>query len=148
MISGKWTKMIYLGCSGWFYNPWIGRFYPEGINKGKWLEFYSQHFNTVEVNSTFYGFPKESMVKGWYKRAPQGFVFTLKANKQITRVNKLKNINKLLHSFYSLADLLEEKLGCILFQTPPSLYKDVALLKDFISQLDKKKNVIEFRHKS
>jgi len=140
--------MIYLGCSGWFYNHWIGRFYPEDLHKGKWLEFYSRYFNTVEVNSTFYHFPSKRLLLGWYKRTPKDFVFTLKANRGITHETPFAD-PKLIKSFYILSDVLKEKLGCILFQFPPSKRFDPKLLKSFLDKLSKeKKNVIEFRHKS
>lgn len=138
-----------LGTSGWYYDQWIGRFYPEGIEKREWLKFYSKCFNTVEINSTFYRFPFENMLKGWYNKSPDNFVFTLKANRLITHVKKLKDIDSLLVSFYELADLLKEKSGPILFQFPPSLKKNTGLLSDFLKKLEKnRENVIEFRHVS
>lgn len=143
--------MIYLGCSGWSYNHWVGKFYRKSLRRSKWLEFYAQHFNTVEVNSTFYKLPSKSMFKSWFKRAPPNFIFTLKANRQLTHEGALDDPKKkrLIAYFYSLADNLGEKLGCILFQFPPSAKKDVKVLRGFINNLDEaRKNVIEFRHKS
>lgn len=140
--------MIYLGCSGWFYNHWIGRFYPEDLHRSKWLEFYCRHFNTVEVNSTFYHFPSKKLIVSWYKRTPPGFIFTLKANRGITHESSFAD-PELIKSFYILSDMLKEKLGCILFQFPPFKRFDLNLLKSFLDKLDiEKKNVIEFRHKS
>ena len=141
--------MNYLGCSGWYYNHWIGKFYPEDLYKIKWLEFYGQRFNTVEVNSTFYNLPKETVVKSWYKRAPDGFKFTLKANRLITHEKKFKGTQELLDGFYSLASLLDEKLGCILFQIHPTLDRNMELLDGIVNQLDENfRNVLEFRHPS
>lgn len=139
----------YLGCSGWSYNHWIDIFYPSNLERREWLIFYSKHFNSVEVNATFYRFPFTNVVKGWYNKTPRDFNLTLKANRQITHVKKLKNVDSLLESFYKYADLLKEKLGCILFQVHPFLKKNVKLLEDFVNKLDKtKKNVIEFRNTS
>ncbi len=140
---------IFIGCSGWFYWHWVGKFYPEELKPYRWLEYYAKRFNTVEVNATFYRIPKESMLKGWLKRTPDGFKFSLKANRRITHDKKLRGIKRDLKVFYSLANMLGEKLGCILFQFPPSIKFNKKLLKDFVEALDKNfRNVIEFRHKS
>jgi uncharacterized protein YecE (DUF72 family) len=91
------------------------------------------------------------MLKGWYNRTPKDFLFTLKANRLITHVKKLKGTEELVNSFYSLAELLGEKLACILFQMPPSLRKeqDMKTLEEFLKTLSPDhNNVIEFRHKS
>lgn len=138
----------YLGCSGWYYWHWRDSFY-EGIGKSKWFDHYASTFNTVELNSTFYRFPKESTVKGWYRKAPKDFVYTLKANRAITHTKKFKGTKRLVKDFYKVADVLEEKLGCILFQLPPSVHYKEKKLMEILDQLDKeKKNAIEFRHSS
>ncbi len=142
---------FYVGCSGWSYQDWVGKFYPADLKPGEWLAYYAQHLNAVEVNMTFYRFPFKNMVKGWHNRTPKDFLFTLKANRLITHVKKLKDTDELLASFYSLADLLREKLACILFQMPPSLTKEkhMKTLEKFLKTLSPDhKNVIEFRHKS
>jgi uncharacterized protein YecE (DUF72 family) len=129
----------------------VGKFYPAGLKSGEWLAYYAKHFNTVEVNMSFYRFPFKNMLKGWYNRTPKNFRFTLKANRLITHVKRLKGTEKLLASFYALADLLEEKLACILFQMPPSLRKDkdMKTLESFLKSLSPDhNNVIEFRHGS
>jgi uncharacterized protein YecE (DUF72 family) len=139
----------YLGCSGWYYNDWKGRFYPEKLSKSKWLEYYSKHFNTVEINNTFYRFPTEKTVKGWYKRTPDEFKITLKANQLITHRRRFKYTQNIINRFYRLAESLEDKLSCILFQIPPQKSKDIDFLKNALSQLDSSKNnIIEFRHPS
>lgn len=142
-------KVFFLGCSGWYYNDWAGKFYPEKLNKSKWLEYYSEHFNTVEINNTFYRFPNEKTVKGWYNRTPDDFKITLKANQLITHRKRFKNTQSTINRFYGLADILEDKLGCILFQFPPFKSKNIDFLKNAINQFDiSKNNVIEFRHPS
>jgi uncharacterized protein YecE (DUF72 family) len=103
------------------------------------------------VNMSFYRFPFKNMLKGWYNRTPKGFLFTLKANRLITHVKKLKGTEELVKSFCSLAELLGEKLACILFQMPPSLTKEKHLktLEGFLKTLSPDhNNVIEFRHQS
>lgn len=143
---------IYIGTSGWSYEHWIGNFYPKELERAKWLEFYSENFNTVELNMSYYRIPFPNMIKGWYKKIPENFKFTFKASRFITHVKKLKNINKVLKKFYKLTEMMEEKLGCILFQLPPSFKKNqdtLERLKNFLKKLDKtKRNIIEFRHES
>ncbi len=141
--------ILHLGTSGWSYPDWRGRFYPEDIPQREWLPFYTQHFNTVEINMTFYRFPKPETLRGWLEKSPAHFSFTLKANRQITHLKKIKGVKSQVRYFYILADTLREKLGCILFQLPPSLTLDLSLLEDFLATLSPHyKNVIEFRHES
>lgn len=98
---------------------------------------------------TFYRFPKPETLKGWLEKTPPNFTFTLKANRQITHLKRIKGVKSEVRYFYILADSLKEKLGCILFQLPPSLTLDLELLKEFLSILSPAhKNVIEFRHES
>jgi uncharacterized protein YecE (DUF72 family) len=139
----------YLGCSGWYYEDWIKRFYPEDIKRSEWLSYYSKHFNTVEINSSFYRFPREKTLENWYQRTPEDFKFTLKVNQSITHRKKFKNIGELLNNFYKLSDLLGDKLCCLLFQLPPNLKKNMELLNNAAEQFnDSKTNVMEFRHPS
>ena len=142
--------MIYhLGTSGWSYSHWRGRFYPEELSQKGWLQFYAQHFSTVEINMTFYRYPKAEILKGWLEKVPEDFKFTLKANRQITHFKRIKGVKSEVRYFYILADSLGNKLGCILFQLPPSLTLDLDLLEEFLQTLSPDyKNVIEFRHES
>jgi uncharacterized protein YecE (DUF72 family) len=142
--------MVYhLGTSGWSYPGWRGLFYPPDLPSQEWLEFYARHFRTVEINMTFYRLPKANLLKTWLERTPPHFLFTLKANRRITHVKKLRDVKNEVRYFYILADSLGDRLGCILFQLPPSLARDVALLEEFFSVLDPAyRNVVEFRHES
>lgn len=139
-----------IGTSGWNYDDWRGRFYPKNLPQKKWLEFYSQYFSTVEINMTFYRWPKPSFFKSWYNRTPANFKFTLKAPRTITHVRKLNNVNRQVKDFYKLANLLKNKLACILWQLPPNFNpneKNIKKLESFLKVLNKKyKNVIEFRN--
>lgn len=109
-----------IGTSGWNYNHWRKIFYPEGILQNKWLEFYSRYFETVEVNMTFYRFPSEKTVENWRNKVPEGFVFSVKGNRIITHIKKLKNVEFVLKKFLSVISIFGEKLGPVLFQLPPS----------------------------
>ncbi len=139
----------HLGTSGWSYPGWKGRFYPAELPSRDWLAFYANHFSTVEINMTFYRFPKPETLKSWLSRTPDHFTFTLKANRQITHQKKLHNVRGDVRYFYILANSLEARLGCILFQLPPSIKLDLVLLQDFLATLESRyRNVIEFRHPS
>jgi uncharacterized protein YecE (DUF72 family) len=138
--------IFHLGTSGWSYPGWRGLFYPPDLPSSDWLEFYAQHFATVEINMTFYRFPKPATLKGWLERTPPGFCFTLKANRQITHLKRLRKVKSEVRYFYILADSLRERLGCILFQLPPSIKLDLELLEEFLETLSPDyRNVIEFR---
>lgn len=141
--------MIYLGTSGWYYNHWLGDFYPTDLNKGEWLRFYSRKFGTVEINASFYRMPFPSMLKGWRRKTPENFLLTFKGNRIITHVKKLQGVNKTLQKFYSLTELVKEKRGVILWQLPPMLSRNDGLLEGFLNELNQRiPQVIEFRHKS
>ncbi len=120
-----------IGTSGWNYSHWRKIFYPEEISQGRWLEFYSRYFETVEVNMTFYRFPLEKNVENWKNKVPEGFVFSVKGNRSITHIKKLKNVESLLKKFLSVISMFGEKLGPILFQLPPSFSFKKELLKEF-----------------
>jgi len=140
---------IRIGTSGWHYDHWRQRFYPEGLPKSKWFLHYAQHFDTVEVNNTFYQLPKQKSVENWHKQAPDNFLYTVKANRYITHIKRLKDASEALDRFFDTVDILAEKLGPILYQLPPSLRKDLDLLASFIKLLPKKRTaVFEFRHES
>lgn len=138
-----------IGCSGWQYPDWEGKFYPDDIPKSHWFEFYTQQFNTVEINYSHYHMPSDKTVKIWQKIAPKNFRYSLKVHRVITHYKKFNHTQRLLNTFYRKAEILEDKLGCILFQLPANVKYNLDLLKRFIDQADtKKRNVIEFRDKS
>ena len=139
----------FIGCSGWFYWHWKGLFYPDDLEQSKWFKHYTKCFNTVELNSTFYRFPKPSTAKGWYRQAPPSFIYTLKVNRLITHIKKFKGCNQLIKDFYKVGDEVKEKMGCFLFQLPPSLKYNKKKLDEIMDQLDlERSNVLEFRHPS
>ena len=140
---------ICLGTSGWSYASWKGIFYPPGLPSRDWLGFYARHFATVEINMTFYRLPKTETLKTWVDKTPPGFCFSLKANRLITHLKRLRGVNEDVRDFYILAEALGRKLGCILFQLPPSIALDLELLAGFLGTLSTGcRNVIEFRHPS
>jgi uncharacterized protein YecE (DUF72 family) len=145
---------VYIGTSGWNYKHWKGLFYPEEIPESKWLEYYSRFFNTVEINMTFYRFPDEKSVEKWEKMVPAGFLFSVKGNRIITHVKKLKDIENLLKRFLTIISLFGRKLGPVLFQLPPSFAFKKERLNEFCKVLssqniiEKGKFSIEMREKS
>ncbi len=150
MLCGmKSIKSICIGTSGWIYSDWWGIFYPEGLPQSQALEFYAQHFNTVEINATFYRFFKDKTFENWQKRVPEGFLYTLKMPRLITHLKKLKEVEKSLSRFLTQARLLKNKLGCILVQLPPGWIKDLTRLQEFLTSLpDDILFAFEFRHPS
>jgi len=140
---------IRVGTSGWHYNHWRQLFYPPDLPKSKWFEHYAQHFDTVEINNTFYQLPKEVSLQRWHEQAPKNFLYAVKANRYITHIKKLKDTSEALERFFERIGLLKSRLGPILYQLPPSLHKDLDLLTNFIKLLPKKlPAVFEFRHDS
>lgn len=141
--------MIYLGTSGWYYKHWIGNFYPQDLDQNKWLEYYSEKFNSVEVNSSFYRLPFKNMIKGWINRTPDDFKLTFKGSQIITHRKKLKDIDEYLNRFHERIKIAEDRIGVILWQLPPTLKKDINLLENFLNSLKNQyKQCIEFRHNS
>ncbi len=140
---------VRIGTSGWNYPHWRGVFYPKGLATSKWLTYYATYFDTVEVNATFYGTPKEKTLKKWYGETPSGFLFALKASRFITHVKRLRQVEEPLKRFYQVIAPLKEKIGPLLFQLPPSLKYDRALIADFLALLDPRyQTAIEIRHAS
>ena len=140
---------IRIGTSGWYYDHWKELFYPAGLPKSKWFEHYAGHFDTVEINNTFYHLPKEQTLQRWHRLAPKGFLYAVKANRYITHIKRLKDTSEALKRFFERVGLLKSHLGPILYQLPPSLHKDLDLLGSFIKLLPKKPPaVFEFRHES
>jgi uncharacterized protein YecE (DUF72 family) len=147
--EGGGPANVHVGTSGWSYPGWRGRFYPPGLASRGWLPYYSQTFDTVEVNMTFYRLPKPDDFKKWADLTPPHFTFTLKANRQITHSKRLKDVGHEVSYFYHLAGNLGKKLGCILFQMPPAIIRNDRLLRDFLAVLSPEfKNVVEFRDPS
>lgn len=143
---------FFIGTSGYSYPHWgDGVFYPEGLSQQKWLEYYTQKFNTVELNVTFYRLPRESMFKGWYERTPGDFSFVVKGSRFITHIKRLKECEEPLKLFLDRVKFLKEKLSCILWQLPPKFKADEERLISFIKLLKvqkKYRQVFEFRNKS
>ncbi|HYJ64156.1 MAG TPA: DUF72 domain-containing protein [Parafilimonas sp.] len=138
----------FIGCSGFYNKDWKEVFFPKGLPQSKWFEFYCTQFNTLELNTTFYRFPRIEILQKWYDKSPADFKFSVKAPRLITHYKQFNDVARLLHDFYtSVQEGLREKLGCVLFQLPARIAYSEAFLQRITQNLDNSfKNVIEFRH--
>jgi len=140
---------FYIGTSGWHYEDWIGIFYPQNLPKTKWLGFYSQHFNTVELNNSFYHLPTEKAFKNWQVSVPAEFRYSVKVSRFITHIKRLKNAEEALGKFLSRSRLLEDKLEVLLYQLPPQMKINLETLEAFLTQTPQPLHqVFEFRNKT
>ena len=137
-----------IGCSGFYYKEWKDYFYPAGLPQKSWFEYYCQHFNTIEINSSFYKQPSAKSFDTWYNTSPSDFLFTIKAPRTITHYNKFNQSEELISDFYQVvSNGLKEKLGCVLFQMPPSFsYTEERLALLLKSLQPGFNNVVEARH--
>lgn len=141
---------IHVGCSGWFYSHWRGIFYPPREPSTKnWFAYYANVFATVELNASFYHWPTTATVRRWRREAPPGFVYSVKVNREITHERRLVRTRKLVAKFSTIASALGDRMGCFLFQFPPSHHYTAAHLRSIVTQLDPaQRNAVEFRHRS
>ena len=142
--------MVRVGCSGWSYQHWKGRFYPERERESGWLVRYAEAFDTVEVNATFYRLPRRRAVAGWVERTPGEFTFAVKASRYLTHVKRLRDLPA---GFARLEECLEplraaQKLGPILWQLPESFRRDDDRLAGALERLPEGRHAFEFRHSS
>lgn len=144
------TKNLQVGCSSFQNSLWKGVFYPDNLTRSKWFSYYCEHFQTYELNGTFYKFPSAESLKKWHDSSPVDFTFSVKAPKLITHIRKFENCENELAEFYATCENgLREKLGCVLFQFPPSFNYTKERLDNLILGLNLNiKNVIEFRNES
>ena len=142
---------LHVGCSGWNYASWRhGVFYPERCPARLWLEYYARHFDTVEVNATFYRLPTVKAVQGWVDQTPDDFVFTIKMSRYVTHIKRLRELGPSLERFYERIQPLlgSPKLGPMLWQLPPTFRRDDELLASALERLPPGRHCFEFRHPS
>lgn len=140
---------IRIGCSGWQYKHWREIFYPKGLAQTRWFAFYADHFDTVEINSSFYHLPKATTFEKWRDQAPPGFCYAIKANRFITQAKKLLDCDEPMDRMMSATRHLDGRLGPMLYQLPPSLKLDLERLEAFLPLLPKDvASIFEFRDKS
>ena len=138
---------VLVGTSGYDYPPWVGSFYPRGLPAKQRLSHYASRFRTVEINYSFYQKPTAAIVRAWAAQVPPEFRFALKAWQRITHHQRLRGTRPSVNAFAQVARALGPRLGPILYQLPPNLKPDPALLRDFLAQLPRDlPAAFEFRH--
>jgi uncharacterized protein YecE (DUF72 family) len=142
---------VRIGCSGWNYAHWRnGVFYPPRLPPRRWLEHYARHFDTVEVNATFYRLPTVKAVQGWVDGTPPSFLLAVKMSRYVTHVRRLRGLEESLRLFYSrIAPLAASpKLGPVLWQLPETFRRDDERLAAALAVLPPGRHAWEFRHAS
>jgi uncharacterized protein YecE (DUF72 family) len=143
--------VIRIGCSGWNYQHWRnGVFYPPRMPPRRWLEFYAERFDTVEINMTFYRLPRETAVANWVRESPAGFLFAVKMSRYVTHIKRLRDLPPSLELFYSRIHPLvgTEKFGPVLWQLPGTFRRDDERLAGALALLPPGRHCFEFRHES
>src|SRR5262245_26148986 len=140
------SAKIEIGTSGWNYKQWMGVFYPSGLPQKDLLSFYAKHFDTVEINNSFYRLPELNTFNNWRESVPQRFTFAVKGSRFITHMKKLKAPRTSSEKLFDRVAGLEEKLGPILFQLPPRWKVNPERLAEFLAAIaDEHRYAIEFR---
>lgn len=151
-----------VGTSGWSYDDWVGEFYPPGLGKDKWLEFYAKYFHTAEINSTYYSFPSEAVVRGWIAKASKlpGFDYSLKMPKRVTHESLLLDVEHALEFESKVLSPMRDAacLGATLLQLSPYVVRvekgepteHLERLAGLLDSLDTSRfdYAVEFRHRS
>ena len=148
----------HLGTMGYGYKDWLGNFYPDHVrlatarSRTSALNFYSQIFDAVEMDTTFYGTPRADIVQRWREQTPDGFIFCPKTPRTITHDSRLENGLALMAEFVDVVALLGDKLGPILIQFPPEFDTNIAHTREvdtFLNTLPPTaRYAVEFRHRS
>jgi len=144
------SATIRIGCSGWQYRDWRGRFYPQKLPQARWLEHYARVFDTVEVNATFYRLARPEAVGRWLEQTPDDFLFTVKGSRYLTHMRRLLDRDRGLERFYGSIEPLARspKLGPVLWQLPPTFARDDERLDAWLDALPAGRHTVEFRHES
>jgi len=139
----------HIGTSGWQYKHWKGVFYPHALKARDWLAYYAEHFDCVELNSSFYGMPADDTIAGWCERVPSAFSFAVKAPRRITHFKKLKNCEPELDELFRRLQAFGHHLGPLLFQLPPRWRCNMHRLESFLDSLPSEQRLaFEFRDPS
>jgi uncharacterized protein YecE (DUF72 family) len=145
-------RPVRVGLSGWNYAHWReGVFYPPRLPAPRWLEFYAERFDTVEVNSTFYRLPRVDAVARWLEQTPPDFLFSIKASRYLTHIKRLRDLGPGLDRFLERIEPLlgSPKLGPLLWQLPPTFRRDHERLAAALARLPRElRHCVEFRDAS
>jgi uncharacterized protein YecE (DUF72 family) len=139
---------VFVGTSGWQYASWRGPFYPDELAQSRWLEWFADRFQVVEVNNTFYRLPPPDTFRSWAERTPADFVIVPKVSRYLTHVKRLKDPEEPVKRFLDHAAPLGPKMGPLLVQLPPNLAADVDRLDAVLELFGDRRVAVEFRHDS
>jgi uncharacterized protein YecE (DUF72 family) len=140
---------LYCGTSGFSFKEWKGPFYPEKIAADQMLSFYAKHLRAVEINNTFYRFPRKEALAGWRDKVPSTFRFVVKASRRISHILRLKDCDEPAGYLFGAVAELGEQLGAVLVQLPPHFRADLERLQRFLELVPTGLPVaFEFRHES
>jgi uncharacterized protein YecE (DUF72 family) len=153
---------VRIGCSGWNYASWRGRFYPATLPPRDWLPYYASHFDTVEVNNTFYRLPEAATFAAWRTATPGRFLMAVKASRYLTHLKRLRDPEEPIARLFDRAAALGPRLGPVLYQLPGAFARDLDRLARFLAALPRDwpvagqrgpvrrrlTHVMEFRHPS
>jgi uncharacterized protein YecE (DUF72 family) len=149
-VSGR----LFVGTSGFAYPEWKPDFYPAELRNDDMLPYYASKLSSVEINYTFYREPSPKTVEKWASQTPPSFTFTLKANRKITHVRRLGDVDDVLERFLDATKPLGSRLGTILFQLPPTMRYEPSVLDAFLARVpggdmpNACRAAMEFRHPS
>jgi uncharacterized protein YecE (DUF72 family) len=139
----------WIGTSGWQYDSWRGRLYPEQLAKRRWLEHYAERFRTVELNASFYRLPARDAFRRWHDQTPEDFVFAVKASRYLTHIRRLRDPAGPVARLLEAAEPLGSKLGPVLLQLPPTMAAEPDRLDATLACFPRAVRVaVEFRHRS
>lgn len=139
----------HIGTSGWSYKHWKGRFYPEDLPVSRWLDFFVQHFHTVEVNNSYYRWPSDAAFTSWQERLPDGFLMTIKAPRPLTHYKRLNEPDEWIDRIAHSLGLLQKKFAIFLVQLPHNFAVNNERLAYFLEHLPRWiRTTVEFRHPS
>ncbi len=143
-------KPVRIGCSGWNYPHWRERVYPRGLPASRWLTYYAELFDTVEVNNTFYRLPKRESVATWVEESPSAFLFAVKASRFLTHMKRLTDMGQGVRRFYERIEPLvrSPKMGPVLWQLPENFHRNDERLASALARLPPGRHCFEFRHPS
>lgn len=138
---------LFTGTSGFGYKEWKGSFYPADLPADQMLHYYAERFPAVEINNTFYRMPSENTLRSWQDEVPAGFVFVIKATRQITHNKRLKEVEQPVEHLLSVTSCLGAARGPLLFQLPPNMKQNVERLRTLLALLPPDvRAAVEFRN--
>ncbi|HEY3018146.1 MAG TPA: DUF72 domain-containing protein [Gaiellaceae bacterium] len=148
-MSSARPRPLRIGCSGWNYKAWKDGFYEEKPPR-LWLQHYAEHFDTVEVNSTFYRLPLKSSVAAWVEQTPPNFLFSIKASRYLTHLKRLTDLRGGIARYYERVEPLvrSPKLGPVLWQLPANFHRSDDRLAAALAAFPPGRHCFEFRHAS